>query len=601
MSASSDHGQLVRTQVLAESPGTPRTGALLIRLPGGGTPEVQCLDATAELLLGDGAGSTAGRGRPIGLTELLAHCPDVAESGRITSIEVDWVAVPGVDRVRCTLLPAEDGVVALLEDVTERQRERDALSLAELRLAQVDQWARVGFWEVDLRTDEIYLSTQAFQILGLGSPSLAAFMAGVHADDRLVVEHVTDRARVQPGPYRLVHRTAGEADVRTLQHNMQSVVGDDGRPGRLLGFVTDVTAEHALDEHMRRAVAQQSVGLAAGGIVHDLNNAFAVINGHVQLAVQALRRDASVDIVHLEAIGRAADSARALTRALLAAGREEPLVPRRFRPSDVLAGVRGAAEATLGGQRTVDVHTDGADIDLIADPGRLERTLIDLVVNADDALPPDGGRVEITCGRVVLDDQHPRVVDGSLAPGVYGQITVVDDGCGMDDGVLERVVEPFFSTKPPEQGSGIGLASADTFARRTGGALSITSALGQGTTVSLLLPAIDRAPDRPRTSREPARRILVVVPDERARALSTAFSSAGYQVVEASGVADAERVLSTEPIDAVVADETTAPRLQGADLRQTARASGLVVLAPQTGGRTGVATAIEQLLPQVSA
>lgn len=478
-----------------------------------------------------------------------------------------------------------------------RERDQDLRPPSRLPAPAPTPARPSGFWEVDLRTDELYLSTQAFEVLRPASVSLAGFVERVHVDDRLLIEHVTDRARVQPGPYRLVHRTADGDGARTLQHDMQSVVGDDGRPGRLLGFVSDVTAEHALDEQMRRIAAQQSVGLVAGGIVHDLNNTFAVINGHVELAVQAHRRGAPIDVIHLEAIARAADSARALTRSLLATGREGPLVPRRVRPAEILDRVLDAAQATLGVHRTVELRGDGNDIELVADPERLERTLIDLVVNADDALPDGSGHVEIGCCRVLLDEHHPRVADGSLAPGVYAELTVVDDGCGMDEAVVSRIFEPYFTTKPPERGSGIGLASANRFALRSGGALSVASAVDEGTTVILLLPAIERPP-APRRSGPPPRRLLLVGGDGRAARIAGALSADGYQVVQATGPADAWTVIRTEPIDAVVADGPLAGELERAGLcRRSGAAAGTTeVLLPVGRGGPALAGSVAEVL-----
>jgi signal transduction histidine kinase len=546
--------------------------------------EVTCLDDTAATMVGAPRGCD-----PVPMSQLSAVAIDalgpairqVLATGELGNTELHWFGAEEIERMRCVLIPTEDGALVVLDDVSEQHRERDALAAAERKLAQLQEWGRVGFWELDMETDEVYWSTQAFEILHLRTSSLAAFVERVHPDDRALIDHVTARARAQPGPYRATHRVVDGDDVRVMQHNMQSIVGDDGRPHRLLGFVTDVTAESAVEEQLRRASSQQSIALLAGGIVHDLNNAFAVVHGHAQLGLQAVARGDAIDAMHLEAIGRAAESAKSLTRSLLSLGRQEALAPRRFSPADMLERVAAMARATLGSRRDVRLRSDAPELDLVTDAGRLERVLVDLVVNARDALPDHGGSVEIRFARTTLDDRHELVVEGSLAPGLYAEVSVVDDGSGIDEATLDRVLEPFFTTKALDAGSGIGLASANAFAQRSGGALLIDSQPGVGTEVKILLPAIDRTPER--GSRLVARRVLVATADAGRRGpLCDAVVGAGFQVVAAATADAALTVLRTEPIDMVLADDAVGATLERSSRwrAQHAGTTGLVMLIP---------------------
>lgn len=468
------------------------------------------------------------------------------------------------------------------------------LATAERQLAELQEWGRVGFWELDLDTSDVYWSTQAFKIIRLETASLRGFLDIVHPDDRELIDHVTARARAQPGPYRATHRVDQGGEVRVLQHHMQSIAGNGGRPQRLLGFVTDVTIEHELEKRMQRANAQQSIGLLAGSIVHDLNNAFSVIAGHADLGQQAAVRGEPINPVHLEAIQRAAESAKTLTRRLLSLGREEALVPRQFDPAELLERVGAMALATLGSCRTVSLDVEQASIDVVADPAGLERLLVDLVVNAGDALPPDTGRVVIACRGMTLGDDHEQVTEGTLAPGLYAEVSVTDDGCGMDEETLDRAFEPFFSTKPNSEGSGVGLASANAFAQRSGGSLAVESTVGSGTRVGLYLPAVDASQARP-GARPPARRVLIAVAEDgRCSSLADRLAGVGMQTVRAGSATTARTVLETEPIDLLVADAELGATVERAPIwrSQHRGVTALVLLAPPGWSRPVDVTAV---------
>ena len=577
--------------IAPDADGVP--GALHVRRDAGGMYQGRCLNVAALRMVGLAPEQTAFElSQALGPTHALGELIDDAlGAGEIRATELAWSGVGGVDRVRCVITPADEGALVLLEDVTDRHRANDALEAAERRLAQVQDWRGGGFWELDMRTGQVYWSTQAFEILPLDDATLSGFLDRVHPDDRALIEHVADRALAQPGPYRATHRTQRGTEIRVVQHSMQSVVGDDGLPHRLLGFVTDVTAEHALEEQMRLASAHQSIALLAGGLVHDLNNAFAIVHGHAQMGLQAHQRGEPVDPVHLEAIGRAATSAQELTRSLLSVGRDDALAPTRFAPDALLDRVATMARATLGAARSVLLRLDDTELDVVADPGRVERVLIDLVVNARDALPADGGTVAIGFERAVLDHRHELVVEGVLAAGTYGAFVVEDDGSGIDEDTLDRITEPFFSTKPSARGSGIGLASANAFAHRSGGHLSVASEAGSGTTVTVLLPAIDRS-SADGGNRPSARRVLVVAADAAQRArLGEIVEDAGFQVVRATTLPKAATVLRTEPIDLVVADEVVAGPLAASSAwrgRRGGPVSPLLVVVPEGGDRQPV-------------
>ena len=178
-------------------------------------------------------------------------------------------------------------------------------------LGHLQAFADVGFWEYDLRTDDLYLSTQVFEILGIDEPSIEAYLAIVHPDDVELLGQVHDRARTQPGPYRARHRTRdGE---RLLQIRVQSVADATGTPVRYLGVISDVTTEWQLEQALELSTSARLTGILAGGAVHDLKNIFAVVLGHAQLCLAADGRGDRPDPQSLAALERAANRGLELT------------------------------------------------------------------------------------------------------------------------------------------------------------------------------------------------------------------------------------------------------------------------------------------------
>lgn len=425
-------------------------------------------------------------------------------------------------------------------------RTRDAVVLGHLQA-----FADVGFWEHDLRTGSLYLSTQVFELLGIEEPTLEAYLAVVHPDDVALLREVHLRARTQPGPYRVRHRTRdGE---RVLQVRVQSVPDQTGRPVRYLGVVSDVTVEWRLEQALEQSTSARLTGLVAGGAVHDLKNVFAVVLGHLDLAAAAAERGEPPAPESMAAIRRAADRGLELTTQLLDVGRAEPVVARRVAVAELLRRLQITATTVLGRQVHLEVDPGSDGVDLVADEARLERALVDLLLNARDALPASGGRVRVSFGPADEALVRDLVAAGRLPTGSYGVLEVSDDGSGIEPDVLTQVTDPFFTTKRASGGSGVGLHTVARFAESAGGRLVIESEPGVGTTVRLVLPT--RPALVPTRRRRDAIRIAVHgEDDQRVAAVARALEDSGFQVVRSTTTAAITRLLRTEPIDLVVTD-----------------------------------------------
>ena len=266
---------------------------------------------------------------------------------------------------------------------------------------------------------------------------------------------------------------------------MFGVLDADGAMHRYIGVAKDVTEHRRLEAQLREAQRLDAIGHLTGGIAHDFNNLLTVILGNVETLHAALATDDALRPL-VEMSQQAAQRGAELIQRLLAFARRQMLAPT---PTDIralLASTAPLLRRALGETIQLTIASDARDVALI-DPGQLESAVLNLCLNARDAMP-GGGRVHIATDRIVVDDDHPARGAG-VAPGDYLEITVSDTGHGMDPETAARACEPFFTTKEPGAGSGLGLSMVYGFVHQSRGGVRIRSTLGAGTTVHLYLPA----------------------------------------------------------------------------------------------------------------
>jgi signal transduction histidine kinase/ActR/RegA family two-component response regulator len=337
------------------------------------------------------------------------------------------------------------------------------------------------------------------------------------------------------------------------------------RAAMLEEAVNDATL--ALSEQeakLRQVQKMEAVGQLTGGIAHDFNNMLAVVVGGLELARRSAATDVEATQRHLENATEGANRAAALTRRLLAFSREEALHPEPLVPHGAIAGMSDLLDRTLGDTIRVESTDDGSGWAIWADRHELENALLNLAVNARDAMD---GR-----GTLSIDTRAATLAAGEVgrcAAGDYAAIAVSDTGAGMTPDVLERVFEPFFTTKPVGKGTGLGLSQIFAFARQSGGEIAITSQPGVGTTVTLYLPRyIDLTKPAAKKEATPAPAaapiapaiggvaVLLVEDDPRVRAATSgALQELGHRVVPCADPLDAMRMLDDlGPFDLVVSD-----------------------------------------------
>ncbi len=327
----------------------------------------------------------------------------------------------------------------------------------------------------------------------------------------------------------------------------------------------------AAEAQLRQVQKMEAVGQLTGGIAHDFNNMLAVVVGGIDLAVRRLNGPRREVAKHLSNAMEGATRAAALTRRLLSFARAEPLLPERVEAGPLIAGMGDLLDRTLGERIRIDVNVEEHTWPTWVDPHQLENAILNLAVNARDAMEGQGQLTISACNRKLLASEV-----GDIQAGDYLVISVGDTGCGMSAEVLERAFEPFFTTKPVGKGTGLGLSQIFGFAHQSGGEVGIESAIGKGTTVSLYLPRTALEADR-RATTSPlsdgatdhfiaGARIMLVEDDPRVRTATVgALEDLGYEPVACASGREAIEKFANQSFDLVITDvimpEMTGPEL----------------------------------------
>ena len=345
----------------------------------------------------------------------------------------------------------------------------------------------------------------------------------------------------------------------------------DGNLIGVIGVALDVTDRKHLTDQLRQSQKMQAIGELAGGVAHDFNNLLMVVKGHAQLLLQRMPKDASLHH-SVEQMEKAADRAASLTRQLLAFSRKQVLQPRVLDMNDVVGGMIKMFSRVIG-ENIEMAFVPGANLGRTkADPGQIEQVLLNLVVNARDAMP-DGGRLTIETANVELDQAYAAGHVG-VEPGPYIMLTVTDTGCGMDAETQSRIFEPFFTTKEAGKGTGLGLATVYGIVKQSGGYIWVYSEVGCGSTFKIYLPQVAEEVEAPVVTSETGgslagtETILFVEDEQSVRELVRDYlRGEGYSVLDAGDGIEALQVAAAHngPIHILVTD-VVMPRLSGRDL-----------------------------------
>jgi PAS domain S-box-containing protein len=397
-------------------------------------------------------------------------------------------------------------------------------------------------------------------------------LTGLAAEAAVAIDNVYLARAAQK---ELDERKRAEAALRDLNANLEREIAE--RTAQL----------RVNEEALRQAQKMEAVGQLTGGVAHDFNNILQVIVGNLEVVRRLTPEAASRTLRSIELALNGARQASSLTQRLLAFSRRQPLDPKPIDVNSLINGLSELLNRSLG--ETVAVETvRGAGVWKIeADPNALESAILNLAVNARDAMPA-GGRVTIETMNAYIDESYAQA-HTEVVPGRYVLISVSDTGTGMDPDTIRRAFEPFFTTKPVGKGTGLGLSQVYGFAKQSGGHVKIYSEVGHGTTVKVYLPRLERVAEEPDAQAvtaiaegNPNETILVVEDDESVRSYSVdALRDLGYRVLEAPDGAAALRLLETEvEVNLLFTDVVLPGGMTGAQVATAARGlrQGLKVL-----------------------
>ncbi|MBN9517492.1 response regulator [bacterium] len=486
-----------------------------------------------------------------------------------------WVSLNG----RAVPAPAGTLFECTAEDVTGRKQ-------AELKFRSVLESAPDAIIIIGRGGDIKLVNGQAERLFGYRRDEMLGQPVEILLPERYRAEHVAHRERFAAGPR--VRRMGVGLDLYARRKNgsefpveisLSPLDTEEG--GHIVGAVRDITENKRLESQFRQAQKMDAFGQLAGGVAHDFNNLLTVINGYSEMLLQSLPADDPGTDFAAE-IQKAGERAAGLTGQLLAFGRKAVLDPRVLDPNAVVAEMGKMLRRLIGEDVELATALDPTVSRVKVDPGQFGQVLVNLAVNARDAMPT-GGRLTIETRDVELGGEYVRLHPG-LASGRYAMTAVSDTGSGMPPEVQARIFEPFFTTKEQGKGTGLGLATVYGIVQQSGGLVDVYSEIGIGTVFKIYLPvvagpAVGSDVGKP-VVRGGAETVLLVEDQAEVRKFALlALRSFGYTVTAAADGPEALR-LAGEPRPDILVTDVVMPRMSGRELAATLRSRypGLRVL-----------------------
>jgi PAS domain S-box-containing protein len=480
------------------------------------------------------------------------------------------------------------GASSIKRDVTERRQARAALAQSQERLQLALKAARMGTWRWEVGSNALSWDEGLNQLYGLRPDEAVTrfeqFLERVHPDDRAFVHEAVERAIEAGGGLDYEFRIVlPDGRIHWLADQGHVARDPDGKLAYMTGVCLDVTERKQVEERLRQAQRMDSVGQLAGGIAHEANNMMSVVLGCADYVLQ--RTDLPEPVRQdVDQIWRAAKRTAGITQQLLAFSRRQVLQPEVLDLNATVRELEPILARALGESRGLRMHLSSTLGRVRADPGQLEQVLLNLTLNARDAME-EGGRLTIETMNVVLDAAYAATKPvETLKPGEYAALVVTDTGHGMDRTTLGRIFEPFFTTKGVGQGTGLGLSTVYGIVKQSGGFIWVYSEPGLGSTFKLYFPLVASLPDStgPQSTAPPgqADEVILVAEDEPMvrSIMARCLRDCGYGVLEAGDGREALELLEGRRgrVSLIVAD----------------------VVMPDMGGRE-MATRLAQRWPEV--
>ena len=394
-----------------------------------------------------------------------------------------------------------------------------------------------------------------------GTPTISEFVNLVHPVDCSHFMQAYQRLNENGEPTNIDFRTnPARGPIRYFNYRAQALRDLQGRLVHLAGTMQDVSERKQLEEQLRQSQKLEAIGQLAGGVAHDFNNLLTVINGYSEILLKSVPNDNPLRglVTQVATAGKRAES---LTGQLLAFSRKQLLAPRIVNLNEILDGFETMLRSLIGENILLQTSFDPQLHHVSVDPNQIEQVIINLAINARDAMP-QGGSLNIATGNIFLDEAECLKYTG-CTPGSYVRLAVTDTGCGMSSDLQGHIFEPFFTTKEVGKGTGLGLATVYGIVQQSGGVIHLASTPGVGTTFSIFLPAQKTAllssssPKINLPTQHGTETILLVEDEEGVRKLGRLIlTMLGYKLLEATDGLQAIQIVQNRegPIDLLITD-----------------------------------------------
>lgn len=424
---------------------------------------------------------------PLATPEMMASLKAKLEAGESVAFESvhrrkDGSEYPVEVRVRPFQWDGQLHSLSLAQDITGRKTSESLVERHQLFLSQSQKLAGLGCFDWDLRTGQLWWSEVLYSIFGLDpahfEPSLEGFVERVHPDDREILNRKIQAAIETCGSFSVEERVLRpDGELRFLESRGQVVCNAAGRPHRVMGVCLDVTEQKKVEQQLREAQKMEAIGRLAGGVAHDFNNILSVITGYAELLEGCVKSNELAEEA-VASILEAGERATALTQQLLAFSRRSTATPKTLDLNQVVCDALRLLRRLIGQDVILSVRQHEGELPVYLDPNQLQQVLMNLAINARDAMP-GGGELTIQTG---------------LHSDGWVRLEVLDTGVGIAPSLRDKIFEPFFTTKGLSKGTGLGLAVVHGVVERWGGRILIASEPGQGTTFTIDFPAVGNVP-----------------------------------------------------------------------------------------------------------
>ncbi len=465
------------------------------------------------------------------------------------------------------------GVIGIVHDITARKMVEEAMRESERRLQIALGAAQMGVWEWNHATRKIYWSPECYAIydvseLGDDATVIAAL---AHPDDSARVLATIHEAIAKKEKHVVEFRSVRpNGEVRWILSQGNPIYDEANTLIRIVGVVQDITERVQLEAQLRQAQKMDAIGQLAGGIAHDFNNLLTVINGYSNLLLAKLPTDERTR-PYVQNIHDAGERAAALTSQLLAFSRKQILEPKVVDLNEIIDNVEGMLQRLIGEDIILRTEPSALHSHVKVDPHQLEQVVMNLAINARDAMP-SGGCLTLETHNIILDEAYCRL-HTEIKPGVYVRLAITDTGVGITATDQVHIFEPFFTTKSAGKGTGLGLATVFGIVKQSGGHIKVYSETGIGTCFKIYLPLVgtDALESTTPPTAFPAygdETVLLVEDDTAVRKIAKlALKEFGYHVLEAQDGADALQLVErqTDEIQLLLTD-VVMPRIGGSSL-----------------------------------